>query len=113
MSYTSYGLIEGLLMLILPIAMITLLYLVTMCKAPKSYKKRNTLLYSLILIMMTLDTIWWAFDIQTGVVDFLITVDSGTEQLTLFTFMMHGLFVYMVLSRPKPVTDAENKEGED
>ena len=100
-------------MLILPIAVITLLYLITMYKAPKPYKKRNTLLYALILIMMALDTVWWAFDIQTGVIDFLVTGDSGTEQLTLFTFMMYGLIVYMSLSRPKTVTDAENKEGED
>lgn len=100
-------------MLILPIAMITLIYLVSMYKAPKAYKKRNTLLYALILIMMALDTVWWAFDIQTGVIDFLVTGDSGTEQLTLFSFMMYGLIVYMSLSRPKPVTDTENKEGGD
>lgn len=111
MSYTDYGLAEGLAMLILPIVVITLLYLVTMYKAPKPYKKRNTLLYALILIMMALDTVWWAFDIQTGIIDFLVTDSSGTEQLTLFTFMMYGLIVYMALSRPNPVTDPENKEG--
>src|SRR5699024_6085244 len=111
MSYTDYGLAEGLTMLILPIVVITLLYLVIMYKAPKPYKKRNTLLYALILIMMALDTVWWAFDIQTGVIDFLVKGDSGTEQLTLFTFMMYGLIVYMALSRPKTVTDS-NDESE-
>ena len=111
MSYTEYGLAEGLAMLILPIAVVTLLYLTTLYKAPKSYKKRNTLLYALILIMIALDSVWWAFDIQTGVIDFLVKGDNGTEQLTLFTFIMYGLFLYMVLSRPKTVTDS-NDESE-
>lgn len=109
MSYTGYGLTEGLTMLILPIIVITLLYLISMYKAPKPYKKRNTLLYALILIMVALDTVWWAFDIQTGIIDFLVKGGSGTEQLTLFSFMMYGLIVYMALSRPKPVTDSNDE----
>lgn len=113
MSYTDYGLAEGLTMIISPLVVFTLMYIVMMYKAPTPYKKRNTLLYSLVLILLALDTAWWAFDIQTGVIDVLVKRDNGTEQLTVFNFMMYGLILYMALSRPKTVTDPESKEGEN
>src|SRR5699024_309515 len=111
MSYTNYGLAEGLTMLILPIVIITALYLLTMNSLPKSYKKRNTLLLALIFIMMALDTAWWAFDIQTGIIDFLVTGESGTEQVTLCSFIMTGLVMYMIISRPPGTTDTKNDEN--
>lgn len=105
MSYTDYGLTEGLIMLLFPISLVTLLYVYKIRKKPAPYVRAYTLLYGLILLTMALDTVWWAFDIQTGVIDQLVTRGGATEQATAFAYIMYGFIAYMILLKEPTNTE--------
>lgn len=102
MSYTDYGLAEGLSMLILPLIVITAIFGLRTIKKSKPFKRKLWLIYGLVLFMLGLDTLMWALDIQTGVIDFLITADSGkTEQITIFGVAYFILLVWLVIAKDR------------
>lgn len=102
MSYTDYGLAEGLSMLILPLIVITAIFGLRIINKSKPFKRKLWLIYGLILLMLTLDTLMWALDIQTGVIDFLVTTEGGqTEQITIFGVAYFILFVWLVIAKDR------------
>lgn len=104
MSYTDYGLTEGLSMLILPLIIISAVFGLRIIKKSKPFKRKLWLIYGLILLMIGLDTLMWVFDIQTGVIDFLVTAESGkTEQITIFGIAYYILLVWLVLTKDRDI----------
>lgn len=104
MSYTDYGLTEGLSMLILPLIIVSAVFGLRIIKKSKPFKRKLWLIYGLILLMMSLDTLMWALDIQTGVIDFLVTAESGqTEQFTIFGMAYYILLVWLVLTKDRDI----------
>ena len=104
MSYTDYGLTEGLGMLILPLIIISAVFGLRLIKKSKPFKRILWLIYGLILLMISLDTLMWALDIQTGIIDFLVTAESGqTEQTTIFGMAYYILLVWLVLTKDRDI----------
>lgn len=104
MSYTDYGLTEGLGMLILPLIIISAVFGLRLIKKSKPFKRKLWLIYGLILLMISLDTLMWALDIQTGIIDFLVTAESGqTEQFTIFGLAYYILLVWLVLTKDRDI----------
>ena len=104
MSYTDYGLTEGLGMLILPLIIISAVFGLRLIKKSKPFKRKLWLIYGLILLMISLDTLMWALDIQTGIIDFLVTAESGqTEQTTIFGMAYYILLVWLVLTKDRDI----------
>lgn len=104
MSYTDYGLTEGLSMLILPLIVITAIFGLRLIKKSKPFKRKLWLIYGLVLLMLGLDTLMWALDIQTGIIDFLVTAESGqTEQITIFGIAYFILVVWLVLTKDRDI----------
>ena len=104
MSYTDYGLTEGLGMLILPLIIISAVFGLRLIKKSKPFKRKLWLIYGLILLMISLDTLMWALDIQTGIIDFLVTAESGqTEQITIFGMAYYILLVWLVLTKDRDI----------
>lgn len=104
MSYTDYGLTEGLSMLILPLIIVSAVFGLRIIKKSKPFKRKLWLIYGLILLMISLDTLMWALDIQTGVIDFLVTAESGqTEQITIFGMAYYILLVWLVLTKDRDI----------
>ena len=102
MSYTDYGLAEGLSMLILPLIAISTIFGLRTIGKSKPFKRKLWLIYGLVLFMLGLDTLMWALDIQTGVIDFLITSDNGqTEQITIFSTAYFILLVWLVIAKDR------------
>ena len=104
MSYTDYGLTEGLGMLILPLIIISAVFGLRLIKKSKPFKRKLWLIYGLILLMISLDTLMWALDIQTGIIDFLVTAEScQTEQITIFGMAYYILLVWLVLTKDRDI----------
>ena len=104
MSYTDYGLTEGLGMLILPLIIVSAVFRLRIIKKSKPFKRKLWLIYGLILLMISLDTLMWALDIQTGIIDFLVTAESGqTEQFTIFGLAYYILLVWLVLTKDRDI----------
>lgn len=100
MEYTDYGLWEGLAMVGVSIVLATLIYIIKGL-AIKGRWKDFSLVYGLILLSITLDTLMWALNIQTNVIDFLYTSNGQTEQITIFVVFMGLLVLYMLFMGEK------------
>lgn len=82
MSYTDYGLAEGIIMTLFSMGMTSIIAMFAFLSA----KNRMSVIFIYILIISCtiIDTIWWRFDIQTNVIDYLIKIGDKTEQVTIF-----------------------------
>lgn len=96
MSYTNYGLLTGLIYVSVTILIIMLYMLYVLKTRPhqKNYIITSMILY---MILVTLDTVWWIFDIKTNIVDFLITQNNSTEQVTIFGVMSYICIIQCII----------------
>lgn len=96
MSYTNYGLSTGLILVGIKILVIMsyMTYVLKTRPHQKNYIITSMVLY---IIFVILDTIWWIFDIKTNIVDFLITQNGSTEQITIFGVMSYICIIQCII----------------
>lgn len=82
MSYTDYGLTEGIIITLFSMGMTTIIAMLAFLSAKN--RKSVVFIYILIISCTIIDTIWWGFDIQTNVIDYLVKIGDKTEQVTVF-----------------------------
>lgn len=96
MSYTNYGLSTGLILVGITILVIMsyMTYVLKTRPHQKNYIITSMVLY---IIFVILDTIWWIFDIKTNIIDFLITQNDTTEQVTIFGVMSYICIIQCII----------------
>ena len=86
MSYTNYGLLTGLIYVSVTILIIMLYMLYVLKTRPH---QKNYIITSMILYMI--------LDIKTNIVDFLITQNNSTEQVTIFGVMSYICIIQCII----------------
>lgn len=109
MNTTSYGLMEGLLIvstLIIPLVLIWVFRYLTY----KNEWKKISLVYGTIILCIILDTLMWVFNIETGIIAIKLYLGESLEQLTVFSILALILAIYSnFMKLDKGKEDEEDK----